>query len=287
MARRRVSWLAAAALAAVPLVVTGCDECWDGHCCDDWGRNGGPPDVPVGLVSTTGDGRVRLEWIDVQDDDLAGYRVYVSDDPDGPYDSIGETEQNRFVDHGAVNGRTYFYAVTAFDHCDNESDLSYETVHDTPRPEGFDLVLYRAGTRPADSGYDFSRFERQGDDDSGTDIYFEITSGTPWMYAASSGVRIQDVGYIDLEDLDWAPDGGWSENGRVELIRGHTYVVRTADSHYAKFNVVSLFSDRVTLDWAYQVDRDNRELSVGGDVTASNAPGGRPGTKIPAPERAR
>src|SRR5688500_12875892 len=63
--RKRVSWLAAVALGAVPLVVTGCDECWDGHCCDDWGRNGGPPDVPVGLVSTTGDGRVRLEWIDV------------------------------------------------------------------------------------------------------------------------------------------------------------------------------------------------------------------------------
>src|ERR1043165_7588036 len=88
------------------------------------------------------------------------------------------------------------------------------------------------------------------------------------MVAGSSAVGLQDVGYLKLDGLDWAPDGGWSDLGRVELIEGHTYAVVTADDHFAKFYVVSLSGDRATLDWAYQVDRGNRELSVGAPVTA-------------------
>jgi hypothetical protein len=67
---------------------------------------------------------------------------------------------------------------------------------------------------------------------------------------------------MDLEDLDWAPSGGWAPSGRVELIVGHTYAVVTAERRYAKFEVVEVDDDRVLIDWAFQTDRDNRELST-------------------------
>ncbi|MDP6461803.1 MAG: hypothetical protein QGH59_08480, partial [Gemmatimonadota bacterium] len=53
----------------------------------------------------------------------------------------------------------------------------------------------------------------------------------------------------------------------VELIPGHTYVVWTWDSHFAKFRVTEEYFTTpgipagVQIDWAYQTDLDNPELS--------------------------
>lgn len=275
-----------------PLLLAGCDECWETPCCGDgWDADDEAPAIPVGLTPVTGDGEVFLHWYPCQDEDLAGYRVYVSSEADGRYDSIGETEATRFVDHGARNGRTYFYAVTAYDFCGNESDLSREIIHDTPRPEGHGLVLANAAAgRPSDSGYDFSGYRRQGPDVPGTDIYYLAQGPAAHVMAASPLAGIQDAGYLALEDLDWAPGGGWSESGRVEALVGHTYAVRTADGYYAKFHVVSVAGDRLTLDWAFQADRGNRELSVGAPVmVAGQSPPAAPavdrvsGRAAPAP----
>ena len=268
---RGVSRFAGLLALSVPLFLAGCDECWDDDCCHGWGGDDEAPSVPVGLTSVTGDGEVHLEWYDVQDRDLAGYRVYVSDRLSGPYESIGETSRNHFLDSGARNGSTYYYAVAAFDHCDNESDLSYETVFDTPRPEGYDLVLFSTASVPGEAGYDFSAFRRQAWNALGTDVYFQINSGVPYMYAATSSVGIQDLGFMRMDELDWAPDRGWSEQGRVEVIEGHTYAVLTADDHYAKFYVDSISGDRVSIDWAYQIDRGNRELSIETPVTSTGS----------------
>jgi hypothetical protein len=71
----------------------------------------------------------------------------------------------------------------------------------------------------------------------------------------------QDAGYIDLEDVDYAPTSGWSQSGWVELIEGHSYIIWTRDDHFAKFAVVRLTFDAVTIDWAYQEDRSNPELA--------------------------
>lgn len=267
----------------VPLL-SGCDDCWDGDCCGDgWDWDDDAPAIPVGLVSVTGDEEVRLSWYPCQDDDLAGYRVYVSDDADGRYESIGETERTTFVDYGARNGRTYYYAVTAYDFCDNESDLSYEIVRDTPRPEGHGLVLYSVTAASVSlAGYDFSEYRRQSPDLSGTDIYFLAGEPASYIVAASPQVGIQDAGYLALEDLDWAPGEGWSASGRVEALVGHTCIVRTRDGYYAKIYVVSVAGDRVTLDWAFQADRGNRELSVGAPAIAA----GPSPVSTPADDRA-
>ena len=221
-----------------------------------------PPSAPRGVVSVTGDEEVSLYWYDVADRDLAGYRVYWSDAPEGPYELLAETAHEWYVDRGLANGRTYFYGVSAFDRFGNESAISDDIVYDTPRPEGYDLVLRNAsGTRPEASGYDFSAYQVVPWDSERVDIFFAVESGVPRMIAGNNETDIQDAGYVALVDVDWAPERGWSTTGRADLVAGHSYVVWTADDHYAKFEVRSIQPDRLVLDWAYQVDRGNPELA--------------------------
>ncbi len=77
-----------------------------------------------------------------------------------------------FVDRNVSNGTTYYYAVSAVDRDGNESDLSQEAVHDTPRPAGQGLRLSSYETNPRDSAYDFSRYTVTDYDDPDADIAF-------------------------------------------------------------------------------------------------------------------
>lgn len=257
-----------AGAALLTLTGSGCDECWDDDCRDcDW-YDGQAPSAPSGLYSVTGDGRVYLYWLPVEADDLEGYRVYVSRHPDGPFEELGDTRRTHFVDDGATNGRTWYYAVTAFDVCGQESDFSRDDVFDTPRPEGFELRLESATLGSgARAGWDFSRFRVQYVDDAGTDIWFR--GGSSPSFHVVPGGGIQDWGYGSIDDLDWAPTAGWSPTGRVEAIPGHTYAVRTPDGYYAKFHILDVGRDRAVIDWAVQLDRGNRELSVEMPVSGS------------------
>jgi hypothetical protein len=219
------------------------------------------PAPPSGVVSTTGDLEVRLIWNPNTEPDLDGYRVWWSPDAEGPYEMIATTSINRFVDRDVENGVTYFYAVTAVDLAGNESELSHEMVHDTPRPEGFNLVLFNyVGDSWELSGYDFSGFVRRPFDATDTDIYFGVEEGRYSMIAGHPQTDLQDGGYAALDDLDWAPPRGWTNEDRVTLVEGHSYYVWTHDDHFAKFRVVALSADRVTIDWAYQIDKSNPEL---------------------------
>lgn len=71
-----------------------------------------------------------------------------------------------------------------------------------------------------------------------------------------------------MDDVSWAPPDGWSVSPYgVELIQGHTYVVWTYDSYFAKFRVVALLGtggvpSAAVIDWAYQIDQDNPELKA-------------------------
>lgn len=252
-----VRWTArSVALAVVLAAAPGCHE------EDIYGVDRMPPAVPQGVVSVTGDEEVTLYWYDVRDHDLAGYRVYWSDAPEGPYELLAATGDTWFVDRGLRNGFTYFYGVTAYDRNGNESELSEEIVYDTPRPEGYGLVLRNAsGPRAGTSGYDFSAHQVVPWDSPRADIFFAIERGVPRMIAGLPGVDIQDAGYTSMIEVNWAPASGWSQTGRVDLAVGHSYVVWTADDHYAKFEVRSLEPDAVVIDWAYQVDRGNPELA--------------------------
>jgi hypothetical protein len=98
-------------------------------------------------------------------------------------------------------------------------------------------------------------------------MFFGSNGSVYQMFVPDFQTDIQDAGYAStLDAVDFAPTTGWSPTGTVELIVGHCYIVWTRDDHYAKFRVTDLKPSstgspgRVTFDWAYQVDRGNREL---------------------------
>jgi hypothetical protein len=216
------------------------------------------------VFSVTGDTEVQLNWLANTEPDVVGYRVYWSscDDPDCLYDLIGATGSTSFVVSQLANGVTRFYAVAALDRAGNESELSYESVFDTPRPAGSGLSLTNYVDDPALAGYDFSAHTVRAFDATGTDIYFGVQGGANLVFAPFTDTEIQDAGYASsLDAVDFAPTAGWSPSGTAEAVAGHCYVVRILD-HYAKFRVTSVSGTQVTVDWAYQIDPGNRELKA-------------------------
>lgn len=266
--------LRVAAPALAILALAGCDDDKVVYVDDI------PPAVPTGVFTVTGDGQVDIYWNPVREDDLAGYGVYWSDQEDGVYqrlDTLYGVENTHYVDTDVQNGTTYFYAVDAFDQAGHESALSYETAFDTPRPAGGPTIVYARLDQPNASGIDFSDWNPQGLgsfvtawDAPDTDVYFQTIGQV--LFAVGTSINnfwndIQDLGWTaTMDDVSWAPTAGWSvaPNG-VELIEGHTYVVWTHDSYFAKFRVRSLLYSQgapiaAVFDWAYQIDRNNPEL---------------------------
>jgi hypothetical protein len=210
----------------------------------------------------TGDEKVTVYWRENQDDDIDHYNIYRNNAPTGTFTLIGNADQPPFVDTNVTNGTTYFYAVAAVDTHGRESvNLSFENVFDTPRPEGTNVTLTDANVTAATAGWDFSAFARVSSTSAAADIYYDGTTGD--LIYAGTGVKIQDAGFMDLVDVDFGPPAtdGWSADGIVEAIPGHSYIVLTANGHYAKFEVVSIGADSIVIDWAYQIDPNNPELA--------------------------
>jgi len=257
-------WATLAAVCAFTvLLISGCEDVNHHH--DYY-----PPPVPSGVYTITGDGYVEVLWSPVRTDDLDGYCIYRSLYPEGRYWQIGHSEDNYFVDEDVLNGETYYYAVSTYDWHGNESNLSYETVHDTPRPQGYDLTIY---DQDDFAGVDFSGYYQDMIwpwDDSYIDMYLLWLDGryclasTDVEYEGSIyGTDIQYAGYTNsLDEIDWAPEGGWSTSiaDTVTLYEGHAYVVWTWENNFAKFRVHRIGYDYVVIDWAFQIDEGNPEL---------------------------
>ena len=223
-----------------------------------------PPATPRGVTSITGDEYVEILWYESDEPDLAGYRVYRSLTLTGMYDLQATVQTGYYLDENVSNGTTYYYAVASFDFDGNESDLSPENVFDTPRPAGTDLVLYDPEYQPGYAGYDFSQARRVSYDSPNADIVADYDEDLDvfFMDVGNIDIDIQDFGYTEsLDDVDWAPEEGWSELGWAELIEGHSYIIWTADNRFAKFRVVDFNNNSVLLDWAYQPDVGNPELA--------------------------
>ncbi len=219
------------------------------------------PLPPVGIVSISLDNAVELQWIANQEIDLDGYSVFVSDRYSGVYEYLGSTRGTSFVDRGARNGVTAYYAVSAYDFDGNESDLSRDVVYDTPRPEGRDVGLTDRFIMPLRSGYDFSEYSIVHFDTDFTDFFLEYTAeGRPYLVVWDDS-EIQDMGYTaNLDEISTAPEKGWNPTGDALAVRGHTYVMKTFDGHYAKVRLVDVGTTGIVFDWAYQVARGNPEL---------------------------
>jgi hypothetical protein len=257
--RKKMKYTILAVLAAVALV--GCTvEKTVVQPAEDWQ----PPATPRGVTSITGNGYVEILWFESDELDLAGYRVYRSLNLNGTYVHQATVQNGYYFDDNVVNGTTYYYAVASYDYTGNESDLSPENVFDTPRPAGTDLVLYDPEYRPDLAGYDFSSARRVGFDSPSADIIVDYDEdlGVFFIDVGNVDTDIQDFGYTaSLDEVDWAPEDGWSELGWVEVIEGHSYILWTDDNRFAKFHVVDTDGNSILLDWAYQPDIGNPELS--------------------------
>lgn len=223
-----------------------------------------PPAAPRGLRSVTGDQQAFLSWLANTESDVAGYRVYMGDCAGGancPYDRVGSTTGTSFTVSGLTNGQTKYFAVSAVDRDGNESELSYDTIFDTPRPEGAGLVLANYLSDSLHAGYGFGDHTIRSYSSPLIDVFYGSSGNQALVIAPFTDTEIQDAGYgFSLDAVDFAPSAGWSPSGTAELVPGHCYVVWTRDDHYAKFRVTSLTASRVVLDWAYQIAAGNREL---------------------------
>jgi len=83
-----------------------------------------PPAVPTGLNAAAAPASVELSWDRNTEADLAGYRVYRAA-PGGEFEKVAEVSQiPAWSDSNVEHGKTYRYAVSAFDRTGNESDRS-------------------------------------------------------------------------------------------------------------------------------------------------------------------
>jgi len=219
------------------------------------------PAVPAALASITADGAVYLSWEDGSSLPSDHFRIYRGTGSAAHLDYLAASPEQGFVDFAVGNGITYYYGVTAVSPSGVESALS-RVVGDTPRPEGYDLVLFDLGTRPERSGFDFAGLVRLDVDDPRTDVYVEVDPATGLLtLRAAWGTDLQDMGFTEsLDDITYSPTDGWTPNGSSVLIYGHTYVVWTEDNHFAKLRAVEVATTWARLDWAYQVDPGNPEL---------------------------
>ena len=219
-----------------------------------------PPAPPQGIRTVSLDHAVEIQWLPNTEPDFNAYKVWRSDRYDGRYDLLGVTNTTNFVDAAAVNGTTYYYALSAYDFEKNESDLSKDVIYDTPRPEGYGVKLDNYRVYPATAGYDFSTYSVGQYNDQFTDVFFENFNGTYYLDVFSD-TDIQDMGYTGtLDDISYSPTKGWAPSRSAEAIVGHTYVVWTRDDHYAKVRIVDVTSQSVIVDWAYQTAQGNTEL---------------------------
>jgi hypothetical protein len=252
--------------------LVGCESC---DTCDPCGGciDTQPPAVPTGVRTITGDTYVIVQWDPVYVDDLMGYGVYRSRLPDGPYYRIGDVawdEETEFWDEGLTNGITYYYAVDAYDVSGNESDLSYELVDDTPRPEGWDLQWFAKEFNADESAiailpeqYDtivMLRFDHPW-------AQYYLTRSAEGLLRIvpkpMSGHQIQDYGYTYSEDdISEASIDGWSASADgVEVIASHTYILRTVDGYYGKIWIDTMGPNWVIVYWAFQGQRWSTELA--------------------------
>ncbi|MEW6196113.1 MAG: hypothetical protein AB1521_13265 [Bacteroidota bacterium] len=242
---------------------TACDE------FDDYYYDDTPPNPPRNIYTITGDNRIDIFWDENHEDDVAGYNVYYSFSYDGRYTLIGSTYETYFIDNGAENGVTYYYAVAAYDYNGNESDLSYDVIYDTPRPEGFNQAVFDYNVSPNNAGYDFDNYLVVPYNGLDADFFFENYNGTFYLNVWEDS-DIQDMGpTTDIYDISYAPLTGWvpmqtGENVKyTEAKVGNTYVIWTWDNHFAKIRIKNITNERMVFDWAYQTAEGNRELKRG------------------------
>ena len=232
-----------------------------------------PPSTPTGLLVDNGDNMAIVSWLSNRESNVAGYNIYSSSSYYGKYTLIGSTSKTYFVDNDVRNGYKYYYAVTAYNFNNDESDLSKENAYAAPRPEGFNETIFDYHRYPSVSGYSFAAYSAVPDTSILTDFYFDYDTNVGNYYLdVKSNADIKDMGATSsIYDIAIAPLSGWATTKDAVAIKGHTYVIWTMDNHFAKIRINDVTTSRVIFDWAYQTLKGEETLKISKTGTRSTS----------------
>jgi len=150
-----------------------------------------PPVAPTGLVATSGDEQINLDWNDNSESDLDGYNVYRSTDSGGPYTKINSSlvESSAYTNTGLTNKVTYYYVVTAVDLISNESGNSSE---DSATPMQRLTLL--------DDSFEGDPWDANWDDNEETTWVLDAKKNHGGLFSAK--VKDKEAGNLYSDDLD-------------------------------------------------------------------------------------
>lgn len=244
---------------------------------------------PAALNTVSLDGGIALYWSDnayQQDPDgFRNYRVYSTAydlDADtclGGWRLEGTTVAPEFRAGAMPNGSPRCFGVSAVS-IEGWESLWSPVRQDTPRAESRNVVVTARQFASGTAGF---RFWRDLNSDglaqrselgvvgsgNASDIDFSVErdqSGSLILTPIRNGVRLQawtNGPIADLTEVDYAPASGF---GRTPLVAlpGWGYVWETPGVPYVRFGalrVTHVGHDFLILDWAFQTDPGNPELS--------------------------
>jgi len=152
------------------------------------------PAAPTSLSASAGNQQVSLNWNDNSESDLAGYHVYRSTTPGGPYTKITTSlvTASAYTDAGLTNGTRYYYVVIAQDVGGNESTNSNEA---NAIPIDIDPTL--VGYWKFDEGSGTTAADASGNGNHGT-----LQNGPTWTTGQIGGA----LRFDGTNDLVLVPD---------------------------------------------------------------------------------
>ena len=113
----------------------------------------GAPLPPQFITAGTGfDGIVPLRWIRPQSNAPSGYRIYRSTSSTGPFNLVGATWDEGFIDLTAANGVSYYYTVKSVYVATNAESPASNIVRATPRANGYKVTSGFALIKPTLDG---------------------------------------------------------------------------------------------------------------------------------------
>ncbi len=188
----------------------------------------------------------------------------------------GTTVSEDFLASGLPNGQPRCFAVSAISLDGHESDWTTPRS-DTPRPDARNILLFASQVDATESGFSFF-VPSTGAlgvvlPGNRTDIDFRVDrdpDGSMWLVPVRSGTVLalySNDPITDLTSIDIAPPDNEFSAGAIEAVPGFGYVFRTlldGQYHYAGLRVTNVSKDYIIVDWSYQRDPGNPELSIGG-----------------------
>jgi hypothetical protein len=216
--------------------------------------------APTGIQVKNGNNRVDLSWTNNPEGNIAGYNIFYCPSYNGKYYLLGSSTVNHYTDMGASNGILNYYAITAYDQNGNESNLSRDVAYATPRPEGYNQIIYDYRTFPKLSGYSLTTYSVVAYDSTLSDFFFENYNGTIYLDVWTDSDILDAGPTTDIYDIPFAPSSGWSPSKDVIAKVGHSYVIWTWDNHYAKIRINNSTNEKIIFDWAYQLVPGNTQM---------------------------